>query len=244
MHQSMLGRIITRLAIPALALAMALLGLRLVSWPLWAEIAPLVKTIFIGFVLILLGLALAGSALSPDGRRHRNLIAWLSIGIAAVAVNILNRDYADWQYEQVWGATPAVPGRSASSGLGVQLSDGAIVLERQFDGHFYITSEINGAEVTFMIDTGATGVALSLADARRIGIRTDRLDYTIPTSTAAGRSMAAPVEIRSLTLPGRSFDSVPAHVMSGGEQSLLGMTVLERFESVEIRRDQLILRSN
>jgi len=244
MRHSALGQIIARLAIPALALAIALLGLRLVSWPLWADIAPLLKTVFIGAVLTLLGLALAGSALSPDGHRHRNLVAWLSIGIAAVAVNILNRDYADWQYQDLWGAVPTVSGSSSGHGRGVQLTDGAIVLERQFDGHFYITSEINGAEITFMIDTGATGVALSLADARRIGIRTERLEYTIPTSTAAGRSMAAPVEIRSLTLPGRSFDSVPAHVMSGGDQSLLGMTVLERFESIEIRRDQLILRSN
>lgn len=244
MPHTALGQIIARLAVPALALAIALLGLRLVSWPLWADFAPLLKTVFTGTVLALLGLALAGSALSPDGRRHRNLIAWLSIVSAAVAVNILNRDYADWQYQDVWGAAPAAPGSSARGGLGVQLTDGAIVLERQINGHFYITSEINGAEVTFMVDTGATGVALSLADARRIGIRTERLEYTIPTSTAAGRSMAAPVEIRSLALPGRSFDYVPAHVMSGGDQSLLGMTVLERFESIEIRRDQLILRSN
>ncbi|WP_323762909.1 retropepsin-like aspartic protease family protein [Maricaulis sp.] len=244
MSGTLVRQIATRIAVPALALGIALLGLRLVSWPLWADIAPLIKTIFIGTVLALLGLALAGSALSPDGRRHRNLVAWLSIGIAAVAINILNRDYADWQYQELWGAAPAAPGSSTSSGLGVQLSDGAIVLERQFDGHFYINSEINGAEITFMIDTGATGVALSLADARHIGIRTDQLDYTIRTSTAAGLSMAAPVEIRSLTLPGRSFDSVPALVMNGGDQSLLGMTVLERFESIEIRRDQLILRSN
>ena len=244
MRHTLFGQIATRLAIPALALAIALLGLRLVSWPLWAEIAPLLKTVFIGLVLVLLGLALAGSALSPDGRRHRNLIAWLSIGIAAIAVNILNRDYADWQYEDVWGAAPAVPGSSASGGLGVQLTDGAIVLERQINGHFYINSEINGAEITFMVDTGATGVALSLADARRMGIRTDRLEYTIPTSTAAGQSMAAPVEIRFLDLPGRRFEYVHALVMDGGDQSLLGMTVLERFESIEIRRNQLILRSN
>lgn len=244
MRHTVFGQIVARLAVPALALAIALLGLRLVSWPLWADVAPLLKTVFISTVLALLGLALAGSALSPDGRRHRNLIAWLSIGIAAVAVNILNRDYADWQYQDLWGAAPTVAGSSNSGGLGVQLTDGAIVLERQFDGHFYITSEINGAEVTFLVDTGATGVALSLADARRIGIRIDQLEYTIATSTAAGRSMAAPVEIRSLTVPGRSFDSVPALVMTGGNQSLLGMTVLERFESIEIRRDQLILRSN
>ena len=56
--------------------------------------------------------------------------------------------------------------------------------------------------------------------------------------------MAAPVEIRTLTVPGRTFERIPALVMSGGDQSLLGMTVLERFESIEIRRDQLILRSN
>lgn len=236
--------LIIRAALPALVLALALIGLRLVSWPLWTELAPLLRTAFIGTVLLLLGLSLLGSALAPDGARHRNLIAWVTIATSGIAVTILNRDHADWQYEQVWGAAPNETGMGRRSGSGVQLDDGAIVLQRQFNGHFYIDTEINGADVSFLVDTGATGVALSLADAQRIGIRTDQLEFTVPTATAAGRSMAAPVEIRTLTVPGRTFERIPALVMSGGDQSLLGMTVLERFESIEIRRDQLILRSN
>lgn len=239
----MMRQLIVRFALPALVLAIALVVLRVLSWPLWTEVEPLLRSVVMAVVLTLLGLALLGSALAADRTRHRNLIAWVSISVAACSVAILDRDYSDWQYEDLWGAAPVDAGSARRSQGGVQLRDGAIVLERQFDGHFYIDTEINGTEVTFLVDTGATGVALSLDDARRVGIRTDRLDFTIPTSTAAGRSMAAAVEIRSLALPGRTFERVSAHVMRGGDRSLLGMTVLERFDVIEIRRNQLILRS-
>ncbi|WP_291844030.1 TIGR02281 family clan AA aspartic protease [Maricaulis sp.] len=236
-------QLITRAALPVLALAIALIVLRVISWPLWEGVEPLARTVFMTTILILLGLALTGSALAPDRTRHRNLIAWVSISAAACSVAVLDRDYADWQYQDIWGAAPVEAASARRSPGGVQLDDGAIVLARQFDGHFYIDTEINGTEVNFLIDTGATGVALTLDDARRVGIRTDRLEFSIQTSTAAGRSMAAAVEIRTLDLPGRTFERVPALVMSGGERSLLGMTVLERFDVIEIRRDQLVLRS-
>ena len=236
-------QLIARTALPALAFAIALLIVRVIGWSLWDGIEPQFRTVFMASVLILLGLALTGSAVAPDGTRHRNLIAWVSVSMAACSVAILDRDYSDWQYQDLWGAAPVEAAGARRSPGGVQLTDGAIVLARQFDGHFYIDTEINGTTVNFLIDTGATGVALTLDDARRVGIRTDRLDYNIQTSTAAGLSMAAAVEIRALSLPGRTFERVPALVMSGGQRSLLGMSVLERFDVIEIRRDQLVLRS-
>lgn len=235
--------IIIRIALPALALVIALIGLRLISWPLWSDVDPMLRTIYIAVPLGLLALALLGSAVAPDGARHRNLLAWLSISVAAGGVAILDRDYTALEHQRVWGvAVMEGDPRPLAGGNGVQLADGSLVLERHFDGHFYIDSDINGAPVHFLIDTGATGVALTLDDARRIGIRTETLDFNIRTSTAAGPSMAARVTIPALILPGRTFENHPALVMSGGERSLLGMTVLGEFDAVEMRRDQLILR--
>lgn len=234
--------LVMRMALPALVLAIALMGLRLATWALWVDLPPGPRTAFMVIVLALLALALTGSAIAPDGARHRSLIAWVTISASVGGVTILNRDYADWQYQRIWGAAPSESALQRSPRSAVQLTDGAIVLERQFNGHFYIDSEINGSAVNFLIDTGATGVALAPADARNIGIRTDQLDFVIQVSTASGRAMAAPVTIRTLALPGRTFQDVPALVMQSGDQSLLGMTVLERFEAIEIRRDQLVLR--
>ncbi len=235
--------LIIRIALPALALGIALIGLRLISWPLWSGVDPMLRTLYIAVPLGLLALALLGSAVAPDGTRHRNLLAWLSISIAAGGVAILDRDYMAWEHQRVWGvASMAGEEHPLPGGNGVRLADGSLVLERHFDGHFYIDSEINGARVHFLIDTGATGVALTLDDARRIGIRTETLDFNIRTSTAAGPSMAALVTIPALVLPGRTFENHPALVMSGGERSLLGMTVLGEFDAVEMRRDQLVLR--
>ena len=84
-------------------------------------------------------------------------------------------------------------------------------------------------------------IALSRADARQAGVRLDQLDFSVPVSTAAGRAMAAPVTIERVALPGRELRNVPALVMDGGAISLLGMTALESYEAIEIRRDQLIL---
>ncbi|MHA6288302.1 retropepsin-like aspartic protease family protein [Maricaulis sp. CAU 1757] len=235
--------ILGRAALPLLILALLGLGLRFITDAWWTTLPPVTRLTFIGLVLALLGLALVAAALAPDRTPHRNLVAWGAVAASIGGVIILDKDHADWRYQQVWGAAPDLSAATFTFGDATRLSDGSIVLDRKFDGHFYIDADINGAVITFLVDTGATGVALSLEDARQAGIRTDRLDYSLQTRTAAGLSRAAPVTIRSLNLAGRRFDNVPAHVLTGGDQSLLGMSVLERFESIEIRRDQLILRS-
>src|ERR1700752_678171 len=47
---------------------------------------------------------------------------------------------------------------------------GTISLQRSFDGHFYADAQVNGTTVHFLIDTGASGIALSSDDARRAGL--------------------------------------------------------------------------
>lgn len=232
-----------KLALPALLLGLGLIALRLVTWPLWAGLPPVVRVGFAALILALLAAALIGAALAETGRRHRNLVAWTGLCASLGAVAILDRDYTVWQYQQVWGAAPvegaALPRRGGSAAA---LSDGSIVLTRQLDGHYYISTEINGVTVDFLVDTGASGVALTLDDARRIGILLDRLDYSVTVSEASRTARAARVTIRTLDMHGHRFEHVPAYVMQGGERSLLGMSVLERFSSVEIRGDQLVLR--
>lgn len=115
-------------------------------------------------------------------------------------------------------------------------------LRRAADGHFYAVAEVNGAPVRFMIDTGASDLVLTGADARAAGLDIGRLNYVLPTITANGRTMSAPVRLETVALGGLVDHAVPASV-SGGEldQSLLGMRYLERFRSVRFEGNMLYL---
>jgi len=229
---------IARLARPALLLGVALLVLRLLAWPVQDAVPPPLRLALAVLVVACLLFALIGAGLAPREARHRNLVAWLSVGLAFLAIPVIDRDYDDWQYHRIWGDEPA--GRVAGA-VTRQPADGEIVLDRHADGHYYMDAAINGAPVNFLVDTGASVLALSLEDARQVGIRVEALDFVHPVSTAAGQTMAAGVMVRRLEIAGHGFQNIPALVLRGSRQSLMGMSVLERFSSLQIREDRLIL---
>lgn len=110
------------------------------------------------------------------------------------------------------------------------------------DGHYHLTADLNGVPVRFVVDTGASDMVLSRADAERIGIDPAGLAYVGRAQTANGMVATAPVRIDSVVLGGIEDRRVRATVTHRGlEDSLLGMGYLSRFESLEIRRDRLIL---
>jgi clan AA aspartic protease, TIGR02281 family len=111
------------------------------------------------------------------------------------------------------------------------------------DGHYWAEAEVNGARVRFLVDTGASAVALTLADARRLGIETERLDYAYNVVTASGQARAAAVTLGEVSVAGARIKDVQALVIEDGlESSLLGMSYLGRLASFEATRTSLILR--
>ena len=125
----------------------------------------------------------------------------------------------------------------------VTTEDGAVRVRAHRDGHFYIDSRVNGAPVRFLIDTGASLVALSPDDAERIGFEPSQLNFSQRLHTAGGIVRAAPVVIRSLELGDIRLSNVRAVV--NGERlphSLLGITALERLSGYEVRDGTLTLR--
>ena len=125
----------------------------------------------------------------------------------------------------------------------VTTEDGAVRVRAHRDGHFYIDSRVNGADVRFLIDTGATIVALSPEDAERIGFDPAQLNFSQRLHTAGGIVRAAPVVIRSLELGDIRLSNVRAVV--NGERlphSLLGISALERLSGYEVRDGTLTLR--
>ena len=133
-----------------------------------------------------------------------------------------------------------VPVSSSPVGPAAQVSKAA-------DGHFWAEAVVDGAPATarvrFLVDTGATIVALTEDDARRLGLNPADLDYGTAVHTAAGETRAARVRLRSISVSGARVDDVEALVVRDGlNSSLLGMSYLGRLSRFEATRSALILR--
>jgi aspartyl protease family protein len=122
-------------------------------------------------------------------------------------------------------------------------SGAAATIAKASDGHYWASAEVNGARVRFLVDTGATAVALTAADARRLGLDLSRLDFAYRVVTAGGEARAAAVKLASVDVGGAKVADVDALVIDKGlDTSLLGMTYLGRLTSFQATRQALILR--
>ncbi|HEV2818595.1 MAG TPA: TIGR02281 family clan AA aspartic protease [Allosphingosinicella sp.] len=132
----------------------------------------------------------------------------------------------------------AAPSRSAPAPAGNGLARREIA--RSPDGHFYLDAQVNGAQVRFLVDTGASVVALTAADAQRAGI-------VLPSERATAQGAGGDVEVMPVTIeriaagPLAARD-VPAAIAPELAVSLLGQSFLERVGSVEISGDTMVLR--
>ncbi|MBI1385788.1 MAG: TIGR02281 family clan AA aspartic protease [Rhizobiales bacterium] len=112
------------------------------------------------------------------------------------------------------------------------------------NGQFFVKSQINGANVRMLVDTGASIVVLRHEDARLIGVAMSDLDYSIPIRTASGEAFAARVRLDSLAVGPVGLRDVEALVANPGALhiSLLGMSFLSRLRSYQIEGAFLTLR--
>lgn len=124
-----------------------------------------------------------------------------------------------------------------------QLVEGTrIELPMADDGHFYVTLRLNGEPVDFMVDTGASDIALRRRDAERIGLELDALSYTGFASTANGTVSTAPVRISLVQIGQITDENVGADVVEGDLGiSLLGMSYLRRFARVGFEGETMVL---
>ena len=111
------------------------------------------------------------------------------------------------------------------------------------DGHYWAWARMDGQAVRVLIDTGATAVALTPEDARRIGVDVDLLVYNRDVNTAQGMTHAAPVTLSHVSVDGADITQVEALVVPRGlSASLLGMSYLGRLESFDANRQGMVLR--
>jgi aspartyl protease family protein len=105
-----------------------------------------------------------------------------------------------------------------------------LVLTKSGNGHFKVDGRIDGRRLEFLVDTGASHIALRESDARRIGIHLRKSDYTVKVNTANGVTQAAKVELRTVEVGDILVRNVPAvvHPDEGLGVNLLGMSFLSR----------------
>jgi aspartyl protease family protein len=162
------------------------------------------------------------------------LFLLIPIGAIAVVVPRLAERWTEPPALSANAATPATPALS-----------GTLRLRDRGDGHFEVEGRIGARRVPFLVDTGATLVALTWETGRDLGLVApgDAMDVRI--STANGAIQAKRVVIERLRLDGIELPSVEAMVLPRGALSvnLLGMSFLSRLRHFEISRGTLLLEN-
>jgi aspartyl protease family protein len=145
------------------------------------------------------------------------------------------------------GRTPAVPPASAAlaavppappSSYGT-----SVTVPRDARGHFVVDARVDGRHMTFMLDTGASLIALRARDAAALGIHPVVRDFTVEVKTANGSARAAAVELGVVEVGGVAVRNVAA-VVSPDEalsENLLGLSFLSRLRRFEYSNGKIVL---
>lgn len=121
-------------------------------------------------------------------------------------------------------ATPQQPAQSASNG------NRTVTLNSDGRGHFQVQARVDGRWIDFLVDTGASLIALRESDAGKLGVHPSQRDYSVKMQTANGVGKAARVELNAVEVNGITVRGVEAFVIPDEQLStnLLGMSFLSR----------------
>lgn len=124
-----------------------------------------------------------------------------------------------------------------------ETSERIVHLRAASNGHFFTRSYVNGRAIDVMVDTGATGVALTYEDAQTAGVLVGEEDFTALVRTANGTARTAPVTLDRVRIGDITIRNVPASVAERGKLAitLLGMSFIRRLSRIEMRGNELVL---
>ena len=186
-------------------------------------------------------------AMSSGIRQATGLVGgWLLLASAA-AMAILNFAELKEAARSALGLSAADPAAAAavgSSSAAASWSGRTVELKAEAFGHYRAEAKINGRPVDVLIDTGASLIVLSHADALRAGLQLSPEDYTQRVSTANGSTRLAPLTLDRVSIGEITVRNVEAAVAEPGKlaRSLLGMTFLGRLQRVDMRPGLLVLQ--
>jgi len=119
---------------------------------------------------------------------------------------------------------------------------GETTLDRAPNGHFYTQASVNGQALPFVVDTGASSVALTVEAARQIGLYVDQSTFTTVGEGASGATRGMFVKLDKVEVAGRTVEHVDAVVLERLSVNLLGQSVLTRLGGVQMSGDKMVLR--
>jgi aspartyl protease family protein len=188
------------------------------------------RLIWAGFAIVLVASSLFGRTLK-FGQTVRAVLAWFAI-FAFVYVCFLFRDEARAILSRVQADTGG--SRPVSIGGVTQIAMGE-------DGHFHVRGKVNGREVAFLIDSGATTTGLSANAARLAGVKPDS-SIDLPVDTANGTVMVSTARISLLEVGNIRQTGARAVIgKSFGDTNVLGMSFLSDLKSWKVEGRTLTL---
>ena len=109
---------------------------------------------------------------------------------------------------------------------------------------YFLTAAVNNRPQSFLVDTGASYVALRRSDASSAGVQVKQADFIHPVRTANGETLAAFVTVQRIEIDRIRLDDVDAFILPDEQLgvNLLGMSFLSRLQSVEARNGEMVLR--
>jgi aspartyl protease family protein len=119
----------------------------------------------------------------------------------------------------------------------------SVVVSRDGRGHFEVDARVNGRRIGFMVDTGASVIALTTRDAARLGIHPAQSVFTVEVKTANGTIRGAPMRLDRVEIDNIELRDVAALVLPDQALSdnLLGLSFLSRLRRFEYSDGKLVL---
>jgi aspartyl protease family protein len=133
--------------------------------------------------------------------------------------------------------------KEATVGAAMPVGNRSISIPRDARGHFQTDARIDGQRVDFMVDTGASVVALNEKSAARFGLRPSPGEYNATVTTANGTIKAARARIAMMDVGGLIVRDVEAMVLPDEalSENLLGLSFLSRLRRFEYANGRLVL---
>jgi aspartyl protease family protein len=119
----------------------------------------------------------------------------------------------------------------------------SLLISRDPRGHFLTEARIDGQRIGFMVDTGASVIALNETSAARFGLRPSRGEYNAAVTTANGTVKAARMRIAMVDVGGLVVRDVDALVLPDEalSENLLGLSFLSKLKRFEYANGQMVL---
>lgn len=193
-------------------------------------------------LLIVIGGSMLVGNLGRASEMAKQAVTWLGILLLLVAGYSYRNEFMQLGNRMLGELSPGTPTVVESGG-----DDGSasvVAIQADVNGHFSVSTLVNGTHVEMIADTGASAVVLTSSDAQRAGIDLAALRFTVPVSTANGTTTAASTTLDEVSVGGIAVRNVRALVAQPDvlHRSLLGMTYLQRIGAFEMSGTQLVLR--